>query len=99
MGKRQTLTFSKPGITNLADMTMEMADDMNDPDFVQYVRSLTIPVDYYWDDSTNEMTVVRIWNEDSDYNEYLSTWGASRDATEQNLINLGYTLTEEVEDL
>lgn len=99
MGKRQTLTFSKPGITNLYDALDGIVDSMVDMEFVQYLRSLSIPVDYEWDDETETCTVIRTWNEDSDYNVYLSNWGSNRDATETRLEAAGWTITEEVEDL
>ena len=100
MTKRQTLTFHNPSIDNYTDVVFGIADDMQDSDFVDYIRSIRVSsnVDYLWDDDTSTLTCTRTWT-DSDYNSYITNWGSNRDATRARLESRGYTLSEEVEDL
>lgn len=100
MTKRQTLTFAKPNVLDFYDMIDHIAVDMEDNAFVEYIQSIRVSsnVDYLWDEDTNVLTCIRMW-EDSDYNNYITNWGSNRDETRARLESLGYTLSEEVEDL
>lgn len=101
MPKKQTLTFSNPSITTYEHMIDQIAIDIDDTDFINYIQSLPgvgVPVSYDWDDATSTMTVIRTWD-DATYDDYMATRTQQRDDSEARLIAAGYELTEVIEDL
>lgn len=99
--KRQTLRFKHASYPDMFSMLDQLPIDIGDSEFVTYLQNLheTVNINYEWDYDTGELVVIRIWNRNADYDEYMQTWLAARNESEQRLRDLGYELTEAVEDL